>query len=96
MNDLLTVNVVNVGGFAIPFDAVLSYEDGTTEKLHFSPSVWEKDQKITDLVIPIKKKVKSEIGWRNLSWIILRKITVKFKNESLQDMKAFVILKIGS
>jgi hypothetical protein len=37
MNDLLTINVVNVGGFAIPFDAVLSYEDGTTEKLHFSP-----------------------------------------------------------
>ncbi|MDM1557454.1 M1 family metallopeptidase [Chryseobacterium indologenes] len=59
MNDLLTVNVVNVGGFAIPFDAVLSYEDGTTEKLHFSPSVWEKDQKLTDLMIPIKKKVKS-------------------------------------
>ncbi len=43
-------------GFAIPFDTVLSYEDGTTEKLHFSPSVWEKDQKLTDLVIPIKKK----------------------------------------
>ncbi|MCQ9641854.1 M1 family metallopeptidase [Chryseobacterium sp. WG14] len=59
MNDLLTVNIINVGGFAIPFDAILSYEDGTTEKLHFSPSIWEKDQKLTDLVIPIKKKVKS-------------------------------------
>lgn len=30
-------------------------------------------------------------------WIILRKITVKFyKIKSLQDMKAFVILEIGS
>ncbi len=54
-------------GFAIPFDTVLSYEDGTTEKLHFSPSVWEKDQKLTDLVIPIKKKSEiCKIGWRNL------------------------------
>lgn len=45
MNDLLTVNVTNVGGFAIPFDAVLTYEDGATEKLHFSPSIWEKIRK---------------------------------------------------
>jgi len=59
MNDMLTINVTNVGGFAIPFDAILSYEDGTTEKLHFSPSIWEKNQKMTDLVIPIKKKVRS-------------------------------------
>lgn len=59
MNDMLTINVTNVGGFAIPFDTLLFYDDGTTEKLHFSPSVWEKDQKLTDLVIPIKKKIKS-------------------------------------
>ena len=59
MNDMLTINVANVGGFAIPFDTLLFYDDGTTEKLHFSPSVWEKDQKLTDLVIPIKKKIKS-------------------------------------
>ena len=59
MNDLLTVNVDNAGGFAIPFDAEIGYEDGSAEKLHFSPSVWEKDQKKTMLTVPITKKVKS-------------------------------------
>jgi hypothetical protein len=59
MNDLLTINIDNTGGFAIPFDTEISYEDGTTEKLHFSPSVWEKDQRQAMLTIPITKKVKS-------------------------------------
>lgn len=59
MNDLLTVNINNIGGFVIPFETEINYEDGTTEKLHFSPSVWEKDQKQTMLTIPITKKVKS-------------------------------------
>ncbi len=54
---ILTVD--NVGGFAIPFDVVLTYEDGTTEKGHFTPIVWEKDQKSTSLNIPVKKKIKS-------------------------------------
>jgi hypothetical protein len=59
LNDLLTVNIDNVGGFAVPFDAVLNYEDGSAEKLHFSPGIWERNQKQADLTIPIKKKVKS-------------------------------------
>jgi len=59
VNDLLTVNIENTGGFAIPFDAEINYEDGTAEKLHFSPAVWEKDQKQMVLTVPIKKKVKA-------------------------------------
>jgi hypothetical protein len=55
----LVLTVENVGGFAVPFDVVLTYEDGTTEKGHFTPAVWEKDQKITNLNIPVKKKIKS-------------------------------------
>lgn len=51
--------VDNVGGFAIPFDVVLSYEDGTTERGHFTPAVWEKNQNSTNLNIPAKKKMKS-------------------------------------
>ncbi len=51
--------VENIGGFAVPFDVVLTYDDGTTEKGHFTPAVWEKDQKITNLNIPVKKKIKS-------------------------------------
>jgi hypothetical protein len=58
-NNLLSIGVGNVGGFAIPFDAQINYEDGATETLHFSPSVWEKDQTKTVLTIPTKKKVKS-------------------------------------
>ncbi|MFC0343180.1 M1 family metallopeptidase [Epilithonimonas hispanica] len=55
----LVLTVENVGGFAIPFDVDLTYEDGTTEKGHFTPAVWEKDQKQTNLNIPSKKKIKS-------------------------------------
>ncbi len=55
----LNLNIENVGGFAIPFDMVLTYDDGTTEKSHFTPIVWEKDQKSTTLNIPVKKNIKS-------------------------------------
>lgn len=55
----LVLTVENVGGFAVPFDVVLTYEDGTTEKGHFTPAVWEKDPKVTNLNIPAKKKIKS-------------------------------------
>ena len=55
----LVLTVENVGGFAIPFDVVLTYDDGTTERGHFTPMVWEKDQKSTSLNIPVKKMIKS-------------------------------------
>ncbi|MDP9954380.1 hypothetical protein J2X97_000017 [Epilithonimonas hungarica] len=59
LNNQLNLSIDNVGGFAIPFDVVLTYDDGTTEKVHFTPIVWEKDQKSTNLNIPVKKKIKS-------------------------------------
>ena len=55
----LVLTVENVGGFAIPFDVVLTYDDGTTERGHFTPVVWEKDQSSTSLNIPVKKTIKS-------------------------------------
>lgn len=55
----LLMNIDNVGGFAIPFDVVLTYDDHSTEKIHFTPSVWEKDQKSASLNVPSKKKIKS-------------------------------------
>ncbi|OJX29362.1 MAG: aminopeptidase [Chryseobacterium sp. 36-9] len=54
---ILTVD--NVGGFAIPFDVVLNYEDNSLEKVHFTPAVWEKNQKSVNLRIPTKRKIKS-------------------------------------
>jgi len=58
-NNQLNVNVKNVGGFAIPFDMVVTYQDGSVENTHYTPEVWEKNQKETTLNIPTKKAVKS-------------------------------------
>lgn len=55
----IKINVENVGGFAVPFDAVVTYEDNSTEKKHFTPSVWENNQKQTELNFSVKNKVKS-------------------------------------
>ena len=55
----LVLTVENVGGFAVPFDVVVIYDDNSTEKIHFTPSVWEKNQKQTILNFAIKKKAKS-------------------------------------
>ncbi|WP_461449826.1 M1 family metallopeptidase [Mucilaginibacter sp.] len=53
------LSIKNIGGFAVPFDAILIYADGTTETIHQTPIVWEKNQK--DIVVKIKtpKEVKS-------------------------------------
>jgi hypothetical protein len=40
-DDNYTVAIDNVGGFAIPFDLVLTYNDGSQERQHRSPAVWE-------------------------------------------------------
>lgn len=55
----LLVKVDNVGGFAIPFDAVVTYEDQSVEKTHFTPQIWENDQKKAVISVSTKKKVKS-------------------------------------
>ncbi len=43
--DGYTLNVSNVGGFAIPFDVVLTFADGTTKTIHQTPAIWETNQK---------------------------------------------------
>ncbi|MCI3937666.1 M1 family metallopeptidase [Chryseobacterium aahli] len=55
----LVVKVDNVGGFAVPFDVVVTYEDQSVEKTHFTPQIWENDQKKAMISISTKKKVKS-------------------------------------
>jgi len=54
-----TLSITNIGGFAIPFDAVLTYADGTTESVHQTPVVWEKNQKNISVSIKTTKEVKS-------------------------------------
>lgn len=43
--DGYTINVANNGGFAIPFDVVLTFADGSTKTIHQSPAIWEANQK---------------------------------------------------
>ena len=59
--DKLTLSVDNVGGFAVPFDVVITYEDQSVEKTHFTPQIWEKVQKKTVISLSAKKKVKSVV-----------------------------------
>lgn len=55
----LMLKIDNVGGFAVPFDVVVSYEDRSVEKTHYTPQIWEKDQKNAEISLSTKKKVKS-------------------------------------
>ncbi|MFI5157393.1 MAG: M1 family metallopeptidase [Sphingobacteriales bacterium] len=58
-SDGYELSIKNIGGFAIPFDAILTYTDGTTETFHKTPIVWEKDQKNISVNIKTAKEVKS-------------------------------------
>ena len=53
------LDIKNVGGFAVPFDVVATYEDGSTENFHETPIVWEKNQKEISVNIKTGKTVKS-------------------------------------
>jgi hypothetical protein len=57
--DKLMLNINNIGGFAVPFDAVVTYEDLSVEKTHFTPQIWESDQRKAVISVLTKKKVKS-------------------------------------
>lgn len=54
-NTVLTVK--NTGGFAIPFNVVVTYADGTTATLHQTPIVWKARQAQTTINIPSSQKV---------------------------------------
>ena len=53
------LTIKNIGGFAVPFDAIATYADGTTESFHQTPAVWEHDQKNISITIKTSKEVKS-------------------------------------
>jgi hypothetical protein len=52
-------SISNIGGFAIPFDLVVTYTDGSTETVHQTPAIWEQNQKATTVDIKTTKSVKS-------------------------------------
>src|SRR5581483_11666244 len=53
------LSINNAGGFAIPFDVILTYADGTTGTFHQTPLVWEKDQKAITIHIPTSGAIRS-------------------------------------
>ena len=50
----IAVAVRNTGGFAIPFDVVLHYSDGTSTSEHLTPKVWESDQSRATVFINVE------------------------------------------
>lgn len=56
-----SITVVNNGGFPIPFDVQVRYNDATGETRHFSPGVWEKNTKQAKLVISTRKTIEAVI-----------------------------------
>lgn len=56
-NDSVTLQ--NIGGFAIPFDIFIEYEDGSHETIHQSPSIWKKDMQKAVVSLKNKKLIKS-------------------------------------
>ncbi len=53
------VTVKNLGGFPAPVDVVVNFEDGTTERLHQTPAIWEKNMKEAVVRVASKKAIKS-------------------------------------
>ena len=54
-----TLSIRNIGGFAVPFDVVATFDDGTTQSFHQTPVVWKDDQKQITVKIKTGKPVKS-------------------------------------
>ncbi|KQB99573.1 M1 family metallopeptidase [Pedobacter sp. Hv1] len=57
----LPVRIENVGGFAIPFDVVVTFSDGTKQKEHFTPAIWKNGPKFISVRIktPTGKPIQS-------------------------------------
>ena len=54
-------SIKNIGGFAVPFDVKVTYDDGRTDTFHQTPIVWKKDQKQTEVHIKTRKAIKSAV-----------------------------------
>ncbi|HSZ32813.1 MAG TPA: M1 family metallopeptidase [Puia sp.] len=53
------LGIKNIGGFAVPFDVAVTYDDGSIESFHQTPIVWEQNQKEIVVIIKTNKTVKS-------------------------------------
>jgi hypothetical protein len=53
------VAVRNPGGMAIPFDVVVTFTDGTTERLHRTPATWQADGRRAEVPVAAGKTLRS-------------------------------------
>ena len=52
-----SLNVKNIGGYAIPTDVLIEYTDNTKEIVHATAGIWEKNQQAATINIITKKKI---------------------------------------
>ncbi|NSL85378.1 M1 family metallopeptidase [Chitinophaga solisilvae] len=62
----VTVKIKNNGGFAIPFDILVRYEDGTSTTTHHTPAVWKANTREVTLTVPASKPVNTVMLEGNL------------------------------
>jgi len=55
----VNVAVDNIGGMPAPFDLVAEYSDGTSERFHQTPAVWQADLKKASVTVRTKKAIQS-------------------------------------
>ncbi len=51
------VTVRNTGGLPLPFDLVLTYADGSSERIHRTPEAWQANPRETTIALPAGKKL---------------------------------------
>jgi hypothetical protein len=56
-SDKKTITIENIGGFAIPFDVIITYADKSKTTLHQTPAIWEKNQKTARIILKSAKKI---------------------------------------
>jgi hypothetical protein len=56
-NKKASLQITNTGGFAIPFDVIVTYTDGTKGRFHQTPGVWKANTKAVTLDIALAKEV---------------------------------------
>jgi hypothetical protein len=52
-----TLTIKNIGGYVIPTDVMIEYEDGTKETIHQTAAIWEANQQLATVNIATKNKI---------------------------------------
>jgi hypothetical protein len=53
------ISINNIGGFAVPFDVLVTYADGKKQSFHQTPAIWKNDQKQALIQVNASQEVKS-------------------------------------